>query len=427
MRPHHSIGPSWATAAPARWTVHGGFLAPYHQPVTTPDNLDRAALAQRLEQAYPTGLGSDDLSIVRAPGRVNLIGEHTDYNGGFVLPVAIDMDVRIVLRRRDDGLVRLTRVDTGGQTEFDLAAIASASGEWHDYVAGTAWALQDAGQPTVGLDGVIVTTLPIGSGLSSSAALEVVSAWALSGATGPGVTPLDLARIAQRAENRYVGVQCGLMDQFASACGVAGHALLFDCRSLEWQAVPLPDDLALVVIHSGVSHAHGDNEYNARRAACERVVAVIARDDAAVTLLRDVDMARLDAYRERIDAVDYDRAYHVITENDRVLAAVAAMRSGDHAALGQLMAASQASMRERYDITCPEIDELVAISVAVPGVVGSRMTGGGFGGCTVSLVRPDAVGALKARVEREYPARTGRSPRAWTLRAVDGAGFVEVA
>ena len=284
-------------------------------------------------------------------------------------------------------------------------------------MAGTAWALQEAGQPTHGFDGVIVTTLPIGSGLSSSAALEVVSAWALSGPAGPALAPLDLARIAQRAENGHVGVQCGLMDQFASACGVADHALLFDCRSLDWRAVPLPDDLALVVIHSGVSHAHGDNEYNARRAACERVVAAIARDDPAVTLLRDVDMARLDAYREQLDPVDYDRAYHVITENDRVLEAVAALEADDHAALGELMAGSQASMRDRYDITCPEIDELVAISVDVPGVVGSRMTGGGFGGCTVSLVRPDAVEALRERVERDYPARTGKTPA-----PVDAAG-----
>jgi galactokinase len=284
--------------------------------------------------------------------------------------------------------------------------------------------MQEAGQPIHGFDGLLVTTLPIGSGLSSSAALEIVSAWALSGPAGPSVPPLELARIAQRAENEHVGVKCGLMDQFSSACGMAGHALLLDCRSLEWRAVPVPHDLALVVIHSGVSHAHGDNEYNARRAACERVVATIARDDPTVGLLRDVDMARLDDYRERLDGGDYDRAYHVITENERVLDAVAALEADDHAALGELMAASQASMRDHYQITCPEIDELVAISVAAPGVIGSRMTGGGFGGCTVSLVDPDAVEALRASVERDYPARTGRTPRLWTMRAVDGAGFV---
>jgi galactokinase len=215
------------------------------------------------------------------------------------------------------------------------------------------------------------------------------------------------------------------MDQFASASGVEGHALLFDCRSTEWRAVPLPDDLALVVIHSGVSHGHADNEYNDRRAACERVVAAVAIDDPSVTLLRDIDLARLDAYRERIDATDYQRAYHVITENERVLDAVAALEADDHAALGELMAGSQASMRDHYAISCPEIDALVALTVEVPGVVGSRMTGGGFGGCTVSLVQPDAVDALREMVERDYPARTGCTPRIWTVRAVEGACFVE--
>jgi galactokinase len=392
--------------------------------VTTTLSPTREQVTRLLAEAYPAPAGPGDRVITRAPGRVNLIGEHTDYNGGFVLPVAIDMDVRVALRPRPDRRVRITRVDTGAGVELDLDAIPPASGQWHDYVAGTAWALQAAGEPIDGFDGIIVTTLPIGSGLSSSAALEIVSGWALSGPTGPRVPPLELARIAQRAENQHVGVQCGLMDQFASACGVAGHALLFDCRSLEWRAVPMPEDLALVVIHSGVSHAHGDNEYNARRAACERVVAVIARDDPGVRLLRDVDMARLAEYRPKLDPLDFDRAYHVITENDRVLDAVLALESDDRAALGELMAASQASMRERYDITCPEIDELVALTVAAPGVIGSRMTGGGFGGCTVSLVEPEAVDTLRAHVEREYPARTGRTPRLWTLRAVEGAGFV---
>ena len=214
------------------------------------------------------------------------------------------------------------------------------------------------------------------------------------------------------------------MDQFASACGVDGSALLFDCRSTEWRAVPLPAELALVVIHSGVSHGHADNAYNDRRAACERVVATMASDDPSVTLLRDVDMARLEAYRDRLDPVDFRRAVHVLTENERVLEAVAALEADDHAALGELMAGSQASMRDDYAITGPEIDALVEISVDVPGVIGSRMTGGGFGGCTISLVEHDAVDALRAAVEREYPARTGCSPQLWTVRATAGAGLV---
>jgi galactokinase len=367
---------------------------------------------------------SEGRLVVRAPGRVNLIGEHTDYNGGFVLPLAVDLDVRIAFRPRPDRRVHLTRADTGASVELDLDALPGPGDAWSDYVAGTAWALQEAGQPTHGFDGLLVTTLPIGSGLSSSAALEVVSAWALSGPEGPTLEPLELARLAQRAENVHVGVMCGLMDQFASACGVEGHALLLDCRSLAWRAVPLPADLALVVIHSGVAHGHTDNEYNARRAACERVVAVVAADDPGVTLLRDIDMERLEAYRARIDAHDYDRAVHVITENARVLDAVMALESDDRANLKELMAASQASMRERYGITVPEIDELVAITQGAGGVVGSRMTGGGFGGCTISIVEPDAVESLRALIEREYGARTGLTPRSWVVRATDGAGFV---
>jgi galactokinase len=394
--------------------------------VTSPTSLTNLQLAARLVVAYPELAGrEDEVIVVRAPGRVNLIGEHTDYNGGFVLPFAIDMDVRMALLPTDAARIRIARSDNGSIATIGLDPLPAPGDAWHDYIAGTAWAMHTAGQPIRGFDALLHSTLPIGSGLSSSAALEVVTAWALTAPAGPAVSPLEVAQFAQRAENEHVGVMCGLMDQFASACGVADHALLFDCRSTEWRPVPVPDDVALVVIHSGVSHGHADNEYNDRRAACERVVAVVAADDADVTLLRDIDMERLDAYRDRLSEVDYDRAYHVITENQRVLDAVAALRAGDHASLGELMAGSQASMRDQYAITGPEIDELVALTVASPGVIGSRMTGGGFGGCTISLVWPDAVDALRERVEREYPARTGATPRFWTVRAVDGAGLVE--
>jgi galactokinase len=395
--------------------------------VSTPASLSHAQLVARLVAAYAEAAGrEDEVVVVRAPGRVNLIGEHTDYNGGFVLPFAIDMDVRIALLPVDEPRVRITRDDNGVTATFSLDPFPPKGDAWHDYMAGTAWALAQHGQPVRGFDGVLVSTLPIGSGLSSSAALEVVTAWALSAPSGPAVPPLEVAQMAQYAENNHVGVRCGLMDQFASACGVVGHALLFDCRSTEWQSVPLPEELALVVIHSGVSHGHADNEYNDRRAACERVVATVAADDPAVTLLRDIDMTRLEAYRDRLDATDYQRAYHVLTENERVLAAVAALEMDDHAALGALMAGSQASMRDAYAITCPEIDALVEIAVAVPGVVGSRMTGGGFGGCTITMVRHDAVEALREVVMRDYPARTGCTPRIWTVSAQAGAGHVEI-
>ena len=398
----------------------------YHHFVTTnvpaePDDLRASLLA-----AYPDVAGHEtEVIIVRAPGRVNLIGEHTDYNGGFVLPFAIDLDVRIALRSRSEPRIRVTRLDDGQSAHIGLDPFPAPGDAWHDYIAGTAWAMAGHGQPIRGFDGVIATTLPIGSGLSSSAALEVVTAWALTAPAGPAVPPLEVARIAQQAENQHVGVRCGLMDQFASACGVAGSALLLDCRSREWRPVPLPADLVPVVIHSGVSHGHADNEYNERRAACERVVAVVAADDPAVTLLRDVDEDRLEAYRDRLDPVDHRRARHVLTENERVLAMVEALAADDREAVGRLMAASQASMRDDYAISCPEIDTLVEVATGVPGVVGSRMTGGGFGGCTISLVEPAAVARLREVVEREYPALTGCAPRVWTVSAQAGAGLVE--
>lgn len=398
---------------------------PYHRGVTTPTSPSFARLVERLIAAFPTAAGREgEVVIARAPGRVNLIGEHTDYNGGFVLPFAIDMDVRVVLVPVDEPRIRVRREDNGDTATISLDPFPPRGDAWHDYIAGTAWAMAEHGQPIRGFDGVLVSSLPIGSGLSSSAALEVATAWALTAPDGPAAEPLEVAKIAQHAENDHVGVMCGLMDQFASACGVEGSALLLDCRSTEWRAVPLPAGLALVVIHSGVSHGHADNEYNDRRAACERVVATIAADDPSVTLLRDVEMSRLDTYRERLDPVDHRRAVHVLTENERVLAAVTALGSDDHAALGELMAASQASMRDDYAISCPEIDALVDIAVSVPGVIGSRMTGGGFGGCTITLARPDAVERLGETVLATYPARTGCTPRIWTVSAEGGAGLV---
>ncbi|MFV2065210.1 MAG: galactokinase, partial [Chloroflexota bacterium] len=203
--------------------------------MTAPSLQSAAVLRERLDAAYPESAGSGEVSIVRAPGRVNLIGEHTDYNGGFVLPVAIDLEVRLAVSRSDKPRVRLTRTDDGTSASIDLADLPPPGDEWHDYVTGTAWALQEAGQPTIGFDGVLASTVPIGAGLSSSAALEMAAAWALSGADGPQLPPLEVAKLAQRAENEHVGVMCGLMDQFASACGVAGHALLLDCRSTQWR------------------------------------------------------------------------------------------------------------------------------------------------------------------------------------------------
>jgi galactokinase len=360
--------------------------------------------------------------VVRAPGRVNLIGEHTDYNDGFVLPAAIDLEIRMAYRPTDDRRVELVRLDTGERDGFDLDMQRPKAGTWLDYVVGAAWALGLAGKPLTGLRGVIASTLPPNAGLSSSAAIELASAWALLDDIAPSVDRFELARICQVAENQYVGVQSGLMDQFAESCGVEGAALLLDCRSSDWRPIPLPADLALVVCHTGSARRLNHSEYNVRRSQCEAAVAALAVVDPEVRSLRDVTVELLDRESGRLDPVSARRARHVVAENERVDATVKALAAGDLAAVGDLFAASHASLRDLFEVSSGELDAMVEIARSVPGVVASRMTGAGFGGCTVNLVRPDAVKALRSTVERDYPARTGLTPMVLPVRATAGAG-----
>lgn len=377
---------------------------------------------RRLVGAAGERFDEDQVRIVRAPGRVNLIGEHTDYNLGLVLPAAIDREIRIAFVPSQDRRVQLRRLETGETATLDLDAPRERDGSWVDYLAGTAWALGEAGIPVQGLRGVVASTLPENAGLSSSAAVELAFAWALAGPTVAAMDPLALARICQRAENAYVGVMSGLMDQFAAACGVAGRALLLDCRSHEWQAVELPPDLRLVVLHSGSPRKLDGSAYNERRSQCEAVVATLAAIDPAVRSLRDVSAEMLARQRGRLDPVGARRAEHVITENERVRATVLALRSGDEAALGGLFAASHRSLRELYEVTSPELDALVEIAGSVDGVVAARMTGAGFGGCTVNLVRPAAVAALTAAIDARYEPMTGLRATVLPVAAAAGAG-----
>lgn len=373
--------------------------------------------------SYPDlGARRAGVRVVRAPGRVNLIGEHTDYNEGFVLPAAIDLEIRIAYLPTDDRRVELVRLDTGERDAFELDAGRARAGTWLDYVAGTAWSLGEAGLPLTGFRGVVASTLPPNAGLSSSAAIELASAWALLGDVAVTLDPLDLARRCQRAENAYIGVQSGLMDQFAEACGVAGAALLLDCRSSEWRPIPLPDDVALVVCHTGSARHLDHSEYNTRRSQCEMAVEALARGDPAIRSLRDVTADLLASAEASLPSVAARRARHVVSENARVGATVEALAAGDMAGVGALFAASHASLRDDFEVSSPELDAMVDVARAVPGVVASRMTGAGFGGCTVNLVRPDAVDALRVAVEREYPARTGLVPLVLPVQATAGAG-----
>ena len=384
--------------------------------------LKAEALLDELTRRFPD-LDPATARVVRAPGRVNLIGEHTDYNEGFVLPAAIDLETWIAAAPSGDSRVELVLED-GQRSAFDLAALEPAQGSWIDTVAGMAWSLSEANVPLRGIHGVVATEIPIGSGLSSSAALQLAAAWAMSEVVPP-MPPMDLARAAQRAENGYVGVRSGIMDQFASAHGAPGHALLLDCRSLESRTVPLPmSEYALVACDTRLPRRLEASEYNARRAQCEEAVRVLSRHVPELRSLRDVEPDMLERYGVELHPVVLRRAKHVVSENLRVLETVSALESGELGQLAGLWSASHRSLRDCYDVTSPELDALVESAMATPGVLGSRMTGAGFGGCTVVLARRDAVDELRERVTLDFRARFGRDPGVHRVEPTDGAGEV---
>jgi galactokinase len=362
--------------------------------------------------------------LVRAPGRVNLIGEHTDYNLGLVMPAAIGLETWIASLPREDGRVEITSLQEPETGSFELNDVGPPTGGWIDYVAGVVKVLGERGVPLRGVTAVVDSEIPIGAGLSSSAALELAAAWTVSEVAPPPLDPMSLAQAAQRAENQYVGVKSGLMDQFASVHGVADKALLFDCRSLEYETVPLPAGHTLVALDTRSPHKLGASEYNLRRSQCERGVAAIARRDPSVRSLRDVTVEMLNAYTATLDDETMRRCVHVVNENERVVQAAAALRTDDLDEVGRLFAESHASLRDMYEVSSIELDALVEIATAVPGVVGARMTGAGFGGCTVNLVRDDAVDALRAAVDAQYQRRSGHEAGFYVVSAVEGAGLV---
>ena len=381
-------------------------------------------LADQVLTHFAQLMGATPDLAVGAPGRVNLIGEHTDYNDGFVLPAAIGLQSIVAVRRRSDSIVRLIAADFGDAvSEFDLAApIAPDTAQpWSNYIRGVAATMQSDGVEFRGLDMLVAGDIPQGSGLSSSASLSVASAMAFGGLFAPGrFDPTAIALIAQRAECDFVGMRCGNMDQLASAHGLAGHALLIDCRSLDVRPVALPHGLAMLIVHSGIRRGLVDGAYNERRAQCERVAGHFG-----VAALRDVTPSALDAARGDLDPTAWRRARHVVTENERTLAAAKAMEAGDLILLGELMALSHASMREDFEITTPAIDRLVAeLQRVIGGRGGARMTGGGFGGAVVALVEADAVAAVSAHVQATYHTPEGQRPAIMVERASAGASFL---
>jgi len=362
--------------------------------------------------------------LFRAPGRVNLIGEHTDYNDGFVMPAAIDLQTVVAAAPRQDRRVRLASANVAGTIELDLDNLDPLPrNHWSDYVRGVALMLERAGVRLRGADLLVGTSIPIGGGLSSSAALEVAAGQALLTLAAAPVELRALALACQRAENEVVGNRCGIMDQFIACFGEAGRAVLLDCRSLEHRALPLPDDVRVVVCDTLVRHQLAGSEYNARRADCEEGVRRLAIGRGEVRALRDLTLEDLERGAD-LPPVMLRRCRHVIGENARVLDAAAALDRGDLAGVGLLMSASHRSLRDDYEVSCRELDLLVELATPVQGVYGTRMTGGGFGGCTVTLVRADGVHSLVEIVTAGYREATGRTPQVHVCSLA--AGVAEV-
>lgn len=363
-----------------------------------------------------------EMRLFRAPGRVNLIGEHTDYNDGFVMPVAIGFYTWVAAGKRED---RVLEVYSKHYDEKITISLDSLSGpprrHWSDFIRGVAATLGEAGYKLSGANLSIHGEVPLGAGLSSSASLEVAAALALSLLSGVDVPRRELVKLCQRAEHIYVGTRCGIMDQFIASFGAAGHALELDCRSLEFELLPMPNGLRLVVCNSMVGHELASGEYNRRRTDCETGVSLLQRRMPGIKALRDVTRSDLERYKYLLPETVYRRCRHIITENYRVLAAAEALRAGDAKRFGHLMYLSHASMRDDYEISCEELDLLVELAASMPAVCGARMTGGGFGGCTVNLVTNERAEEFKHNVAEQYERRTGIAPDIYICEAAQGA------
>jgi galactokinase len=377
----------------------------------------------RIRAVFAEAFGGAPDCIARAPGRVNLIGEHTDYNDGFVLPAAISVQTLVAARRRGDGEVHAVAADFGNDAcRFPLAPpIARSDGQpWSNYLRGMLQAMQAEGLKLPGADLVLAGNVPQGSGLSSSASLEVAVGTVFAGLAGLAIDRTRIARLGQAAECDFVGTQCGIMDQLVSARGQEGHALLIDCRSLDCRPIAMPQDLAIMIVHSGITRGLVEGAYNERRAQCEA-----AARKLGVPALRDADLAMLDAARTRLAPLEHARARHVITENVRTLAAAEALERNDLAALGNLMAQSHISMRDDFAITLPPIDALVyLLQQAIGDQGGARMTGGGFGGAVVALMPSAETARVAAAVRAGYRTPAGDEPAIMLETASAGASFV---
>jgi galactokinase len=390
------------------------------------DKSSHGSSAALVTDCFKAKFGATPSGIFRAPGRVNLIGEHTDYNDGFVMPVALEFCTYAAIGPRDDGKLRVYSENLDELRTFDLADLRGGpTAHWSDYVLGVAAVLQERAGTLSGANLAIRGEVPIGSGLSSSAALEVATALAILATSGVEMDLLDVAKCCQQAENEYTGARCGIMDQFVACFGKSGYALMLDCRTLKPQLFPIKPGVSIVICNSKVRHQLAAGEYNARRADCEESVRRLRRFKPEISALRDVSEAELDMYRGSLPEIAFRRCLHVVTENVRVREGAQMLQVGDLSGFGDLMYESHRSLRDLYEVSCRELDILVDLAEAIDGVYGARMTGGGFGGCTVNLVKDEALAEFKARITPNYEQRIGVKPDIYVCAPGDGAGAME--
>lgn len=376
------------------------------------------SLVPKATAAFEKIFGIAPEACAQAPGRVNLIGEHTDYNGGFVMPLAIDRFATIAFRRRSDRFVQIHALDLDEAATFDLDTLERGSG-WAEYLKGCAWALEEAGHSLLGWEGVLTGNIPHGAGLSSSAGVELATMLVFHHIAGIEWDPKQSALLAQQAENQWVGMNCGIMDQMISATGEAGHAVKIDCRTLELERVPLPEGTAVVVLDTMTRRGLVDSAYNERRAQCEE-----ASRFFGVQELRDVSVEQLEAQAPTLSKLARRRSRHVVTENARVEQAVAAAGNQDSQTLGLLMNASHESLRDDFEVSSEALDKMVECAQAASGCWGARMTGAGFGGCAVALVAQDQAEAFMNEVRESYAQQTGNVPELYLCQAVEGASLL---
>ena len=384
-------------------------------------------IIQRITKLFSETFGGTPAHIVRAPGRVNLLGEHVDYNDGLVMPAAIDRATYIAFSPADSSQTTLVAVDMDQRASFSPSTItsktqtdASALPDWAQYPAGVMWALREDRLDTPALKAVYASNVPRGSGLSSSASVEMAFMMAWQTLASWTLPPMQRALLGQKAENQYVGVNCGIMDQFASACGVENNLLLLDCRSLKWKTIPLPEDIAIVIADTTVRRKLTSGEYNKRRAACEEAVRLLQKDLPNVQSLRDVSLQDFNRYAAKLPDEVSRRARHVVEEIERSKQAEALLEAGNIQKFGELMNECHISLRDLYEVSCPELDIMVGVAQSLEGCYGARLTGAGFGGCTVNLVAREMADQIASSMARDYESKTGLKPEIYITRASNG-------